>query len=269
MAGWRERRFSGLTKCVDGDGFRVRFVYGYDERKDKRLRRLLKVIGAIFVAVVCLFLWAVVAMDYGDGVASGTYTFTRGAETSTLVLKSNHTFQQTRRIGNVEERAAGTWRRVGQGGITFSKEFLVVTGDEPEPDGTTFCDMHKFLGMVPSLRLRQYHVLWYGKESAGDSLVGTYKGDEPNVTATLALGADHSFTQEVVQNDVNRRAVGTWEQDSNGTVLFSKQFLKTSGEALSPYETASSMDPRGSNLQIEISQSEHLAEPVFWKHLLF
>lgn len=225
--------------------------------------------GAIFIAVVCLFLWAVVVMDYGDGVASGTYTFTHGAETSTLVLKSNHTFQQTRRIGNVQQQAVGTWRRVGQGGISFSKEFLVVTGDEPEPDGTTFCELHKFLGIFPSLRLRQYHVLWYGKESAGGSPVGTYKGDEPNVTATLALGADHSFTQELVQNNVNRRAVGTWEQDSNGTVSFSQQFLKTSGETLSPYETASSMDPRGSNLQIEISQAEHFAEPVFRKHLLF
>jgi hypothetical protein len=244
-------------------------AYGYHEDEDERLRRLTKVGGAIFIAVVCLFLWAVVAMDYGDSVASGTYTFTHGEETSTLVLETNHTFRQTRRIGNVQEQAAGTWRRVGQGGISFSKEFLVVTGDEPEPDGTTFCDMHKFLGIFPSLRLRQYHVLWYGKESAGDSLVGIYKGDEPNVTATLALGADHSFTQEVVQNNVNKRAVGTWKQDSNGTVLFSKQFLKTSGEALSPYEKASSMDPRGSNLQIEISQSEHFAEPVFRKHLLF
>jgi hypothetical protein len=208
----------------------------------------MKVSAAIFVAVVCLFLWAVVAMDYGDGVASGTYIFTRDAESSTLVLKPNHTFQQTRRIGNVQQQAAGTWRRVGEGGISFSKEFLVVTGDEPGPDGTTFCDMHKLLGLFPSLWLRQYHVLWYGKESGGSSPVGAYKGDEPNVTSTLTLDADHSFTQEVMQNNVNRRAVGTWKQDSNGTVWFSKQFLKTSGEPLSSSETASSIDPRGSNL---------------------
>jgi hypothetical protein len=31
----------------------------------------------------------------------------------------------------------------------------MVTGDEPEPDGTTFCDMHKTMGLFVSLRLRQ------------------------------------------------------------------------------------------------------------------
>jgi hypothetical protein len=159
--------------------------------------------------------------------------------------------------------------RIGEGGVSFSKEFLVVTGDEPEPDGTTFCDMHKLLGLFPSLRLRQYHVLWYGKTSAGGSLFVTYKGDEPNVTATLTLNEDHSFAQTLVHNDVAKHANGTWNQDSNGTIWFSKQFLKTSGESLSANELASSINPQGSNLQIEISVAQRVAEPIFHKHLGF
>lgn len=231
--------------------------------------RLLKVIGGVCTAVVCLVLWAALAMDYGDGVASGTYTFKGGGESSVLVLDPDHTFQQTRRLGNVQQQAKGTWRHVGEGGISLSKEFLVVTGDEPEPDGTTACDIHKLLGVFPSLRLRQYHVLWYGKTSAASSPVGTYKGDEPNVAATLTLSADHSFAQDLTHDDVTKHASGTWNQDSRGTIWFSKQFLKTSGGPLSATESASSMDPQGSNLQIEISQSGHVAELIFRKHLLF
>jgi len=60
----------------------------------------------------------------------------------------------------------------------------VVSGDEPEPDGTTFSDMHKTLGLFVSLRLRQYHVLWYGKADSDNSVLGTYTGDEPGVPAT-------------------------------------------------------------------------------------
>ena len=233
------------------------------------MKTWLMVIGGIFVALICLLAWVVAATDYGDSVATGTYTFERNGESSTLVLNPNHTFQQTRRRGNDEQQAKGTWRNVGEGGLSFSKEFLIVEGDEPEPDGTTFCDMHKKFGLFASLRLRQYHVLWYGKTSAGDSPVGTYKGDEPNVIATLTLREDHSFTQTLTHDDVTKYAKGSWSQDSNGTVWFSKQFLKTSGESLAEDEIASSMDPRGSNLQIEVSLSEHVAEPVFQKRPLF
>lgn len=231
------------------------------------MKRWLTATGGIFLFLFCLLAWLVAAMDYGDSVATGTCTFKRNGESSVLTLKADHTFQQTRRLGNHEQQAEGTWRRVGEGGISFSKEFLVVTGDEPGPDGTIFCDMHKMLGLFTSLRMRQYHVFWYGRTSAGSSPVGTYKGDEPNVTATLSLNEDHSFVQTLAHNDVTKQAIGTWNQDSKGTIWFSKQFLKTSGESLSGDELVSSMDPQGASLQIEISLAEHLAEPVFRKRL--
>jgi hypothetical protein len=233
------------------------------------MKKWLLAIGGIFVAVVCLGTWGVAAMDYGDGVAAGTYVFERNGESSTLVLRPNHTFQQTRRVGSSEQHSEGTWRHSGEGGVSFSKEFLVVTGDEPEPDGTTFSEIHKRLGLFTSLRLRQYHVLWYGKAGTGDSVVGTYTGDEPDVITTLILDADHSFTQTIKHDAVTNSANGKWNQDADGTIRFSRQFLKTSGEPLSGDELASSIDPQGSSLQIEISLSEHIAEPVFYKRLGF
>jgi hypothetical protein len=54
----------------------------------------------------------------------------RGDETSTLVLRPDHRFQQEiSRAGKVE-RVQGSWRRIGEGGIVFSKEFLRVAGVE-------------------------------------------------------------------------------------------------------------------------------------------
>jgi hypothetical protein len=223
------------------------------------------VIGGLLIPIVCFVIWGVVAMDYGDSAAAGTYRFERSGESSTLVLNPDHTFRQTRRLGSNEQRSEGTWRRLGEGGISFSKEFLVVTGDEPEPDGTTYSDMHKALGLFTSLRLRQYHVLWYGKTGSDNSVLGTYTGDEAGVTATLVLNADHSFGQTIAHDGIANHATGTWSQDSDGTIRFSKAFLKTSGEPLKADEIASSMNPAGSNLQIEISMSEHVMEPVFYE----
>jgi hypothetical protein len=145
--------------------------------------------------------------------------------------KARSWFQQDLQIGGTKGHGEGTWRRIGEGGIAFSKGFLAVSGDEPGPDGTTYCDMHKTLGLLVSLRLRQYHVLWYGKSGSDGPLPGKYIGDEPGVTATFVLNADRSFTQEIVQNGATRDATGTWSQDSNGTVRFSRAFLKTSGES--------------------------------------
>ena len=225
------------------------------------------VAGSI-LAIACLLLWGAAAMDYGDDVAAGYYRFEHGQESSTLLLNPDHTFRQTRSIGSNEQHSDGTWRRVGEGGISFSKEFLVVSGDEPEPDGTTFSDMHKAFGLLLSLRLRQYHVLWYGKAGSGNSIAGTYTGDEPGVTATLVLKADHSFSQIVARGAMANHAIGTWKQGPDGTVRFSNDFLKTSGEPLQPDELASSMDPRGSNLQIEISKAPDVMEPVFRRQLV-
>jgi hypothetical protein len=53
--------------------------------------------------------------------------------------------------------------RLGEGGLAFSKEFLVVSGQEPAADGTPYGEMHKDFGLFVSITLKQYHVLWYGR----------------------------------------------------------------------------------------------------------
>lgn len=90
--------------------------------------------------------------------------------------------------------------------------------------------MQKLLGIYPSLKLRQYHVLWYGKTSTGAPPVGTYRGDEPNVASTLSLSEDHSFVQTLSRDGVTKEVIGRWSQDSSGTVRFSNHFLKSKRE---------------------------------------
>jgi hypothetical protein len=231
----------------------------------------LGILSGCFVLVVCCVLWYIVASDYGDGVASGTYHFAEDGETSTLVLKPDHSFQQELTEHGEVKRAAGTWRRIGEGGIAFSSEFLLVSGQEPGADGTAYADIHKNVGLFVSLILRQYHVLWYGRvdPSPTNTVSGTYAGDEPEVAATLTLRPDHTFEQVIHNVSVTNQAKGTWSVGQNGDIIFSKDFLKASGEALRSNESASAWDPHGSNLQIQIAVSSRSGAPTFRKKLLF
>jgi len=231
------------------------------------MRRLL----VIFVAVVCFVLWYSVAADYGDGVTSGTYHLSQNDQTSTLVLKPDHSFQQELSQHGQVKGATGTWRRVGEGGIAFSKEFLTVSGQEPGADGTAYGDVHKDLGFLVSIKLRQYHILWYGRvdPSATNTITGTYTGDESGASASLILKPDHTFEQAITTLGVTTQAKGSWSLDQNDDIIFSKDFLKTSGEALRSDETASAEDPKGSSLQIQIAMTSSLGVPTFRKMQFF
>jgi hypothetical protein len=222
---------------------------------------------SLFTLLFCFLLWYGVAADYSDGVASGRYRLAQDGETSTLLLNPDHTFQISMiRLGK-EQHAAGTWRQVGEGGIAFSKEFSILPGQETRPDGSAFADMHKDFGLFVSLALRQYQVVWYGKvdSSSKDGVSGTYAGDENGIPATLILKADHTFEQSVTYLGVRKQAQGKWILGQNGNISFSKEFLKTSGEPLSDNETASAMDPQGSNLQVEIAVVSKSGPPTFRK----
>jgi hypothetical protein len=227
--------------------------------------------GVVLLALVLAFaFWWVVASDYSDTVASGTYHFGQSGVMSTLVLKPDHTFQQELTRAGTTDRAMGTWRVLGQGGISFSKEFLAVPGEEIEPDGTSFADIHKPLGLLVNLQMRQYHVLWYGRHdtSQDNSPSGTYVGDEEGAPATLTLNHDQTFSQDVIHLGVPKHAEGTWSFGKNGEIIFSSAFLKTSGEALQENESAIAGNPEGSNLQIVIAASSDSGVPTFHKHQL-
>jgi hypothetical protein len=231
------------------------------------MKNAVRVAGVVILLVLGVVVWYSMASNYGEGVVSGAYNLAQNGEVSTLILKRDHSFQQELiRSGNVQ-RAAGTWRRIGESGIAFSKEFLLISGQEPGADGTTYGDIHKAFGFRVYLTLSQYHVLWYGRvdPSSDNSIAGTYRGDEPGVLATMVVKPDHTFQQSVDHLGATKHVEGRWILNQNGDVVFSRAFLKTSGEALEEDETASAWDPKGSNLQIQIAMTSNSGIPTFRK----
>jgi hypothetical protein len=68
--------------------------------------------------------------NFTDGAVSGTYVFRLNGETSTLVLRSDHVFEQELESAGMLRRAEGSWSVFGEGHIEFSPELLRVSGAE-------------------------------------------------------------------------------------------------------------------------------------------
>jgi hypothetical protein len=219
------------------------------------------ILAAIFLFS---FLWIVVS-NYSDAVVCGTYHLRHSSDSSILILKPDRTFDQELTRSGRKDYAHGTWHTLGQGGISFSKEFLAVKGEEVEPDETSFADIQKPFGIFITLQMRQYHVLWYGRQGTteGTSPVGTYAGDEPGVSAMLTLGSDNSFVQEVTRAGISAHAQDTWTMGNDGEIVFSKAFLKTSGEPLQDDESAIVENPQQTNLQVVIKTTSKSGTPEF------
>ena len=110
--------------------------------------------GWIFLSFAVFSIWFMVAADYGYGAVSGTYTFRQGGESSTLTLRKDRTFRQKRDREGKIECAQGNWRRIGEGGVNFSKKFLPIGQIRAESDGSIYGEVQKsFLELIPSIVL--------------------------------------------------------------------------------------------------------------------
>ena len=89
------------------------------------------ILRAVSIALVGIgTCWFLVASDYSDAAVSGTYKLVYNGMESTLVLHPDHCFRQE--VGGTGgiQKADGTWRRVGEGGVAFSREFLTLPGEQ-------------------------------------------------------------------------------------------------------------------------------------------
>jgi len=104
--------------------------------------------GWSLIPIVVFWVWCMVAADYGYGAVSGTYTLRREGESSTLVLRRDRSFQQESSHAGKNVRSQGTWRRFGEGGVAFSREFLKLSGQEIGDNGEVYGNVGKsFLGL--------------------------------------------------------------------------------------------------------------------------
>ncbi len=141
-----------------------------------------------------------------------------------------------------------------------SREFLTFPGEQRGEDGTAYSDMQRKFGILIRLSLRAYQVVWYVRPTPAttDQAVGQYQETEgTHSRMILVLKPDHNFEQTVAGSIQTTSTKGTWSVATNGNVVFSREFLKPSGQSLANGETAEAIDPRGSRfLQIEIAAQE-------------
>jgi len=224
----------------------------------------LKLIVRAAVSVLLLtgigICWFVASSDYSDAAASGTYRLAHNGVRSTLVLRPDHSFRQQVSDSSGIRRADGTWRRVGEGGIAFSRDFLTFPGEQRGEDGTAYSDMQRKFGILVRLSLRTHQLVWYGSTdpARADQVAGRYQETDGTHSRTLVLNPDYTFDQTAGFMQT-ASARGTWSVASNGDVVFSREFIKPSGQPLTNGETAKAMDPRGSRfLQIEVAANQEL-----------
>ena len=113
----------------------------------------IKVVAGTFLLLI-IWGWYSAAANYDYKAVSGIYSVRLNGEASTLFLKDNRSFQQElTREGRVEH-AQGTWRRIGEGGVVFSKEFLTLSGQEVRADGQADGEIKKRIGLFLSIAFR-------------------------------------------------------------------------------------------------------------------
>ena len=111
------------------------------------------VIAAGLLLIALFVCWYEIAANYDYGALAGTYMLKRDAERCTLELQSDRTFtEELVRFGDVQ-KAQGTWHRYGESHVSFSKEFLTISGQEVNAEGEAHGEFSKTLGLLPRLTL--------------------------------------------------------------------------------------------------------------------
>jgi hypothetical protein len=128
------------------------------------LNRSARAAGITLLLMVAFCGWYAIAADYGYGALAGTYTYSGNGESSTLVLKSDRTFEQRLQHDGKVDHTVGTWHREGEGGVVFSGAFLRLPGqrsfaDSPGSEEATwqhpefYGHFEKILTVYPKLSL--------------------------------------------------------------------------------------------------------------------
>jgi hypothetical protein len=115
--------------------------------------KLATVGGTLLVAVIVGVAWYSVAANYDYRALAGTYVFDQGGERCTLQLRPDQTFSEELNRGGVAQEAQGRWRRYGEAHVSFSSEFLKVSGQELNAAGESHGQFDKRFGLMRSLTL--------------------------------------------------------------------------------------------------------------------
>src|ERR1700730_4045606 len=107
----------------------------------------------ILLSVVLFCAWWYVAFNYDYGALAGTYVCQASGEMCTLYMRPDRTFvQELSRSGEIQ-KSQGHWHRYGESHVSFSNEFLKLSGEEVNAAGGAHGEFGKTLGIFPYLVL--------------------------------------------------------------------------------------------------------------------
>jgi len=118
-----------------------------------RMNAFAKVGSSILLFVALFAIWYSVASNYSYSAVAGTYVFHANGESCTLYLSPDQTFVQELSRSGESERSQGRWHRYGQSHVSFSAEFLKISGEETNAAGETHGEFERVLGIFPKLVL--------------------------------------------------------------------------------------------------------------------
>jgi hypothetical protein len=114
---------------------------------------LARMVFGIFLSIIVFWVWYSLAANYDYAALAGTYVFRGNGETCTLYLRPDRTFVQQLSRSGVIQKSQGNWHRYGEAHVSFSNEFLKVSGEEMNADGQVHGQFNKTLGLFPTLVL--------------------------------------------------------------------------------------------------------------------
>ena len=107
----------------------------------------------ILVFIVLFSLWYRVYANNDYSALAGMYVFEGNGEKCTLYLRPDRTFAQEVSRSDEIQKSQGHWHRYGQAHVSFSSEFLKLSGEEMNASGEAHGQFDKTLGMFPTLTL--------------------------------------------------------------------------------------------------------------------
>lgn len=107
----------------------------------------------ILLCIVLFCAWWYVYANNDYGALAGTYVFDKNEEKCTLYLRPDRTFEQELSRSGGTQEAQGHWHRYGQAHVSFSNEFLKLSGEELNASGEAHGQFDKTLGIFPTLTL--------------------------------------------------------------------------------------------------------------------
>src|SRR5437867_2547368 len=103
--------------------------------RQMKMKWLAYIVGAPVLVVMLYVVWYCIAANNDYAGLSGTYTLSRNGEKCTLYLRPDQTFTEELNWGGVAQEAQGRWNRYGLAHVSFSKEFLTLSGEELDASG--------------------------------------------------------------------------------------------------------------------------------------